>query len=179
MDSHVSPHPPRTNPSGRPSRYPFDIAVAQQPVFHALLQARDQHGGGTPAMVDGDGRVLSYDEVVRASFALGHALKRGTHRGESVGVLLPTGAGAAIAFFALSAYGRVPTMLNFTAGEAGLKSALRTARVHRVLTARRFIELAKLDDLAAALSKDCELVYLEDVRAKLSLRDKLAALTGS
>ena len=52
---------------------------------------------------------------------LGHALKRGTRREEKVGVLLPTGVGAAIAFFALSAYGRVPTMLNFTSGDAELE----------------------------------------------------------
>jgi len=119
---------PRTNPSGRPSRIPFDIAAAQKPLFHALLEARDIFGGGTFALVDGDGRVLTYDEILRASFVLGDALKKGTRAGEHVGVMLPTGAGAAIAVFALSAYGRVPTMLNFTAGETGLKSALKTPR---------------------------------------------------
>ena len=161
--------------AGRP---PFDSKTAQQPIFHALLRARAIHGGGTAALVDGDGRVLSYDQIIRASFALGNALKRGTRAQESVGVMLPTGVGAALAIFALTAYGRVPTMLNFTAGEAGLKSALKTAQVRRIVTARRFIELAKLDALAAALSEECELVYLEDVRAKLSLRDKLAAAAG-
>ena len=169
----------RNNPSGRPSRVAFDLKAAEQPLFHALLQARETFGGATPILVDGDDRVLTYDEIIRASFALGHAVTRGTKAGENVGVLLPTGAGAAIAFFALSAYGRVPTMLNFTAGEAGLKSALRTAQVRRVLTARRFIALAKLDELAAALSGICELVYLEDVRAGLGFRDKLAAVSGT
>jgi acyl-[acyl-carrier-protein]-phospholipid O-acyltransferase/long-chain-fatty-acid--[acyl-carrier-protein] ligase len=169
----------KTNPSGRPIRVPFDVKAAHEPLFHALLAARDAYGGGTPAIVDGDGRVLSYDEIIRASFALGHALKQGTRAHESVGVLLPTGAGAAIAVFALTAYGRVPTMLNFTAGEAGLKSALKTAQVRRIVTARRFIDLAKLEALAEALSAQCELVYLEDVRARLSLRDKLAAVAGS
>jgi acyl-[acyl-carrier-protein]-phospholipid O-acyltransferase/long-chain-fatty-acid--[acyl-carrier-protein] ligase len=162
-----------------PVRIPFDMAATRQPVFHALVAARNQFGGATPAIVDGDGRVLTYDEILRASFALGHALKRGTKAGENVGVLLPTGAGAAIAFFALSAFGRVPTFLNFTSGEAGLKSAIRTAKVKRIVTARRFIELGKIEPLASALGDICELVYLEDVRAKLSLRDRLAALTGS
>jgi acyl-[acyl-carrier-protein]-phospholipid O-acyltransferase/long-chain-fatty-acid--[acyl-carrier-protein] ligase len=63
----------------------FDIKTAQQPIFHALLRARLLHGGGTPALVDGDGRVLTYDDIIRASFALGNALKRGTRAGESVG----------------------------------------------------------------------------------------------
>jgi acyl-[acyl-carrier-protein]-phospholipid O-acyltransferase/long-chain-fatty-acid--[acyl-carrier-protein] ligase len=92
--------------------------------------------------------------------------------------MLPTGMGAAIAFFALSAYGLVPAMLNFTAGEAGLKSALRTAKVKRIVTAHRFIELGKFEKLESALGGLCELIYLEDVRAKLSFGNKLAALTG-
>jgi acyl-[acyl-carrier-protein]-phospholipid O-acyltransferase/long-chain-fatty-acid--[acyl-carrier-protein] ligase len=56
--------------------------------------------------------------------------------------MLPTGAAAALTFFALSAYGRVPTMLNFTSGLASLKSALRTAQVKRVITAHRLVEKA-------------------------------------
>lgn len=161
-----------------PSRIAFDIKQAQKPIFHALLEARDHHGGATPALVDGDGRTLTYNEFIRASFALGDALKKGTRAGEHVGVMLPTGVGAAIAFFALSAYGRVPTMLNFTAGEASLKSALATAGVKHIVTARRFIELGKFEVLEAALGKACKMLYLEDVRAGLSLGNKLAAITG-
>src|SRR3984957_11081557 len=116
----------KTPAPGRSKRITFDIKNARKPVFHALLEARDAFGGATDALVDGDGRVLTYDEIIRASFVLGDALKKGTKAGENVGVMLPTGAGAGIAFFALSAYGRVPTMLNFTSGEAGVKSALKT-----------------------------------------------------
>src|SRR5579872_2995360 len=169
----------RTNPSGRPTRIPFDLKTVRGSVFQALLDARAEFGGKTPAIVDGDGRVLTYDEIVRACFALGHALKRGTRRDEKVGVLLPTGVGAAIAFLALSAFGRVPTMLNFTSGRGDLQSAIRTAEVKRVVTAHRFIELGKLEEVAATIGEVAELVYLEDVRAKLSLSDKLTALAGS
>jgi acyl-[acyl-carrier-protein]-phospholipid O-acyltransferase/long-chain-fatty-acid--[acyl-carrier-protein] ligase len=162
----------------RPTRIPFDIATAEKPVFHALLEARDIFGGSKDALVDGDGRVLTYDDLLRASFVLGDALKKGTRTDEHVGVMLPTGAGAAIAFLALSAYGLVPTMINFTSGEAGIKSALRTAKVRRIVTAHRFIELGKFEDLEKSLSHAAELVYLEDVRAGLSLGNKLAAITG-
>ncbi|MBN9553364.1 MAG: AMP-binding protein, partial [Alphaproteobacteria bacterium] len=168
----------RTNPSGRPTRQPFDPARVRGTIFQAFLDARAEFGGKTPALVDVDGRVLSYNDLARASFALGHALKRGTAREEKIGVLLPTGAGAAIAFLALSAFGRVPTMLNFTSGPADLQSAIRTAQVRRVVTARRFIELGKLDAIAAAIGQVAELIFLEDVRAKISLSDKLTALAG-
>ena len=69
MDSVV-----RTNPSGRPTRIPFDPRAVHGSVFQALLDARSEFGGGTPILVDGDGRVLTYDEMVRASFA--HAAHR-------------------------------------------------------------------------------------------------------
>ncbi len=157
---------------------PFDVLRAQQPVFRALVSARNTFGGAKEVVVDGDERVLTYDEVVRAALALGHALKKGTRPGEAVGIMLPSGAGAVIGFFAVSAYGRVPAMLNFTSGSAGLKSALKTAQVKRIVTAKRFIDLGKLDALVDDLKSDYEFVYLEDVREKLSLADKIAAAVG-
>lgn len=157
---------------------PFDLSGSHKPVFRALVDARNRFGGGTAIFVDGDERVLTYDEIVRAALALGHALKKGTKAGEAVAVMLPSGAGAVISFFAISAYGRVPTMLNFTAGAASLKSALRTAQVKRIVTAHRFVELGKFEDLIAELKDSAEIVYLEDVREKLTLRDKAAAAVG-
>ncbi|HEV2561125.1 MAG TPA: AMP-binding protein [Rhizomicrobium sp.] len=157
---------------------PFDITRAQKPVFEALVDARNSFGGKRPAIVDGDERVLTYDEIIRASLALGHALKRGTRPGETVGIMLPSGAGAVIGFFAVSAFGRVPAMLNFTSGVAGLRSALKTAQIKRIVTAHRFVELGKLDALIADLSKSAEIVYLEDVREKLTFADKAVAAVG-
>ena len=157
----------------------FDINKSHKPVFHALVDARSRFGADTAALVDGDERVLTYEEIVRAALALGHALKRGTKSGESVGIMLPTGAGSVIAFFALSAYGRVPAMLNFTSGVAGLRSALKTAQIKRIVTARRFVELAKAEHIVEAMSKHYDIVYLEDVREKLSLIDKNFAAVGT
>jgi acyl-[acyl-carrier-protein]-phospholipid O-acyltransferase/long-chain-fatty-acid--[acyl-carrier-protein] ligase len=157
---------------------PFDIYQAQKPVFASLAEARSRFGGKQVAMIDGDERVLTYDEIVRAALALGNALRKGTRKGEKVGVMLPAGAGAVIAFFAVSAYGRVPAMLNFTTGAAGLKSALRTAQVKRIVTAHRFIEVGKFEDLVVELSPHAEFVYLEDVRKNLSLADKAKAAVG-
>ncbi|MGZ5939474.1 MAG: AMP-binding protein [Rhizomicrobium sp.] len=158
---------------------PFDISRSEQPVFRALIDARSRYGADRAALVDGDERVLTYKDIVRAALALGHALKRGTKAGESVGIMLPTGAGSVIAFFAVSAYGRVPAMLNFTSGAAGLRSALKTAKVRRIVTAHRFVELGKLDGLIADLSKTYQIIYLEDVREKLSLFDKMFAAVGT
>lgn len=161
-----------------PSLKPYDPRASRRSLFQALLEARHSHGGKTRALVDLDDRVLDYDTIVKGAFALGHALKRGTTAKECVGVLLPTGAAAAVTFFGITAYGRVPTMLNFTSGTANLLSALKTAKVKRVITARRFVGVAKLEDVVAELARHADVIYLEDVRANLSLLDKAAAAAG-
>lgn len=147
-------------------------------MFQALIDARERFGGSRTALVDHEDKSLSYDEIVRAALALGHALKKGTSRGESVGVMLPTSLASILSFFAVSAFGRVPTMMNFTSGTQGMLSATRTAVVKRIITARKFIEAAKLEGLAEEMSKVAHLVYLEDVRSKLSILDKAAAGIG-
>jgi NhaP-type Na+/H+ or K+/H+ antiporter len=65
----------------------------------------------TRIVTDGDERTLTYEEIVRAALALGHALKSGTKRGEVVGVLLPTGIGSVIAVLALTLLRLIPVAL--------------------------------------------------------------------
>ena len=155
----------------KPSRTRTDL-------LNALYRAKKEFGGDKIAIIDGDERELSYNEIIRASFALGSALRKGTKPGESVGIMLPTGAGAVIAFFALSAFNRIPAMLNFTAGSKNLKAAMQAGKVKRIITAHRFVELGELGPLVSELSKDAEIVYLEDVRENLSLGDKVAGALG-
>jgi acyl-[acyl-carrier-protein]-phospholipid O-acyltransferase/long-chain-fatty-acid--[acyl-carrier-protein] ligase len=157
---------------------PFDISTACKPVFRAFAAARSRFGGSRVCVFDVDDSPRTYDEIMRGALALGHALKGGTKKGECVGVMLPTGAGAIATFLALTAYGRVPAMLNFTAGASAIKSAIRTAKVKKIATARRLVSNAGLESLVAELSRVAEIVYLEDVRESLSLLDKLAAAIG-
>jgi len=162
-----------------PDKAPYTPARSRRTLFAALDDARREFGKARPIVVDGDERTLTYEEIVRAALALGHALKSGTKRGEAIGILLPTGIGSVIAFYALSAYGRVPAMINFTAGEQGIIAALTMAKVKRVVTAHRFIEVGKFEALEAWLKPFVELIYLEDVRAKLSAFNKATAVLGS
>ncbi|MFC7290526.1 AMP-binding protein [Hirschia litorea] len=156
----------------------FDVAKAQKNVFGALLEARKKSGGKTIALEDADGRKLSYDDLVRASFALGSALTKNTDTEEAIGVMLPTSAGALISFFAVNAFGRVPAMLNFTAGLSNIQSACKAAGIKKIVTATQFIEKANLGDLRDSLNKDVEFLYLEDVRENLSLTDKIYGGAG-
>ncbi|HVY89487.1 MAG TPA: AMP-binding protein, partial [Hyphomonadaceae bacterium] len=159
-------------------RSAYDPRNAEIGVFPALLAARKEYGGRKLAIHDADDRKLTYDDIVRACFALGHALKKGSKRGEVMGVMLPTGAGAIITFFAINAYGRVPAMLNFTAGARNLRAAMAAAKIKRIVTARAFIEKAELGPLVRELEAEADFIYLEDVRNALNARDKAAGALG-
>src|ERR1700679_1011911 len=97
---------------------PFDTSSTGRSVFRAFADARARFGGKRVCVVDVDDGKRTFDDILRGALALGHALKAGTKKGECVGVMLPTGAGVIATFLAVSAYGRVPAMLNFTSGPA-------------------------------------------------------------
>jgi acyl-[acyl-carrier-protein]-phospholipid O-acyltransferase/long-chain-fatty-acid--[acyl-carrier-protein] ligase len=158
----------------------FNAQDGQKAIFDALLDARDKYGAKKLILEDQDRNPLSYTDLVRASFALGRKIAAMTKPGEHVGVLLPSGSGAVVTFFALHAFGRVPTMLNFTAGLRNLRAACELAGVKRVLTAHKFIELGKLHDIVDALEAKATITYLEDVRGTIGIADKLfAAVAGA
>ncbi|HBK92239.1 MAG TPA: 2-acylglycerophosphoethanolamine acyltransferase, partial [Parvularcula sp.] len=148
---------------------------AKKSIFHALLAASKKKGAASVAVIDGDGRELTYAEIIRASFAIGGPLARATQAGEKVGVMMPTGAGAVIALMAAFAQGRTPAMFNFTAGARNLRAAARAAEVKKVVTARKFIEIAKLESLIAELEPDVDFLYLEDMKEALTPLDKARA----
>ncbi|MEI9963839.1 MAG: AMP-binding protein [Caulobacteraceae bacterium] len=158
----------------------FNPAAGRRTLFDALIEARERHGGKTPIIEDQDRRQLSYTDVIRAAFALGRKITAMTGAREHVGVLLPTSLGGVATFFALQATGRVPVMLNFSAGARNVRSACAQAGVRRVLTSRRFVAQGRLEDLIAEIAEVAAVTWLEDVRREIGPADKAyAALAGA
>lgn len=151
---------------------------SRRAIFQAYLENARRQKSDKVAITDGDGRKLSFKDITRGAFALGGALGRLTQKNERVGILLPTSAGAVIALFALQSRGRVPAMLNFTAGSKNLLAACKAAEVKQIVTAHKFIEIAGLEKLIAELSQAVDIVYLEDVREQIKPRDKALAIAG-
>ena len=145
----------------------------QRTLFEALLDTRRRQGGAFQIIDGADGKALSFDQLVLAGMVIGRPLARKARQGEKVGVLLPNVSGVAVTFFALAAFGRVPAMLNFSAGVRNLVAAAVTADLKVIVTARAFIEQAGLQQAVEALSRHSEIVYLEDMREGLSRMDKL------
>jgi acyl-[acyl-carrier-protein]-phospholipid O-acyltransferase/long-chain-fatty-acid--[acyl-carrier-protein] ligase len=156
----------------------FDPRQTQISLFDALIKASKTFGASKPILEDQERTPLTYTGLIRASFALGGKIASFTAKSERVGILLPSSSGMVVTFFALHSIGRVPTMLNFTAGLRNLKAACKLAGIKTVLTSHRFIEQGKLHDIIDVLDDLTKVVYLEDVRAKVGAVDKVRALAA-
>ena len=145
----------------------------------ALLAARAKAGGKAEAAEDPERAPLTFDRLVLGALVLGRALSGFAPRGGRVGLLLPNVNGMLVSLFGLWFEGRVPVMLNFTAGLRNLKSACRTAELTTIITSRRFVDTAKLDEVVSGLSETCQIVYLEDVRKGIGTKEKVIGLVRS
>ncbi len=153
----------------------FAAREGDKAVFDALIEARDRFGD-KEILEDQDRKPLTYTGLIRAAFVLGRKIAAMTEPGERVGVLLPSSAGVCVTFYSLHAFGRTPVMLNFTSGARNVKAAIKAAGVNKVLSAKRFVDQAKLEDLTDAIETVAEVVWLDDVRKTIGLGDKVFGL---
>jgi acyl-[acyl-carrier-protein]-phospholipid O-acyltransferase/long-chain-fatty-acid--[acyl-carrier-protein] ligase len=145
-------------------------------LFAALVAAARRFGGIPGQWEDQKPGSYAYRDLVKMTLALGRLGCKVSAPGEHVGVLMPNLAATPCLTIGLSAFGRVPCLLNYTAGVDAMQSACRTACIDTVLTSRLFLAKAGLEEQAAAL-RDVRLLYLEDLRARFGLLDKLWLMT--
>jgi acyl-[acyl-carrier-protein]-phospholipid O-acyltransferase / long-chain-fatty-acid--[acyl-carrier-protein] ligase len=98
--------------------------------------------------------------------------------GRRVGVLLPNVNGLAVTLLALWRLRQVPAILNFSSGMPVMRSCLGLACIQEVVTARAFVEKAKLD-LTPLEENGIRILYLEDVRASIGTLAKMGAAVVS
>jgi acyl-[acyl-carrier-protein]-phospholipid O-acyltransferase/long-chain-fatty-acid--[acyl-carrier-protein] ligase len=126
--------------------------------------------GNRVKVVDTTGIKLSGSELLLRTLALKRIIEREAIKPEEehVGVLLPPTVPAVVTNMALTLSRRVAVNLNYTVSESIINRCIEIAEIKHVLTSRKVME--KL-----GYKLDCELVYLEDLREKAILADKLAA----
>ncbi|MCX7112378.1 MAG: bifunctional acyl-ACP--phospholipid O-acyltransferase/long-chain-fatty-acid--ACP ligase [Proteobacteria bacterium] len=142
-----------------------------QTLFSAFVDAGSVYGWGRAMMEDIQGGEKSYRDLLKMSLALGRLSARHTAPGENVGVLLPNLATTFGLLFGLSAQGRIPALLNYSAGADALSAACVAACVKTVFTSRAFLEKAKLGWIPQALP-DVRIIFLEDLKTGLRWQDK-------
>ena len=157
----------------------FETSNYQKTLMHAVIDAAGTHGWSRVVIEDMKRQPLSYRSLIMRSFILGKALSDITQEREAIGVLLPNANANIVSVLALHAYGRIPAMLNFSAGVSGVISACETATLKTVITSRQFIEVANLGPLVEELEKHVALHYLEDQAGKIGIKEKLEGLWQS
>ena len=89
-----------------------------------------------------------------------------------VGVLLPPSVGGVVTNVALALDRRTAVNLNYTVTASVMNQCIKLADIQSVITSRRFMK--KLD-----FDLDAEVVYLEDLKDKPTLVDKIVAATAT
>ena len=118
----------------------------------------------------------SYKDIIIKSFVIGKYFKRRTLPEEHVALLLPNSIATICTFFGLSAYERIPVMLNFSVGAKNIASMCKTAEVKKVITSMTFIKMGKFENVIDVLKNNgIEIFYLEKLAKEISLFSKINA----
>ena len=154
------------NPPGHPRARPRGVGVPQgRP---PAAPPRVHQAGANASVPPGPGRCspaagLRHRGTRRLRSPWRARCGRSWEGQEHVGILLPTGVGAALVNLAATLSGRATVNLNFTAGRAAMGSAATQAGLRTVVTSRVFLEKAKIE-----LPEGVEPIWIEEVRGTRS-----------
>ena len=112
---------------------------------------------------DSSGRDMTGGKTLAGSLILRHLLQRDVVKPDEkmIGILLPPSAGGVLANLAVSLLPRIAVNLNYTLSNEDVNFCIHEAGIKHVLTSKRFLEKRPFD-------LDCEVVYLEDILAKVT-----------
>lgn len=172
-----------TDPDGRPIER--DRKIAQWPkevgrkdpipplgetIPEALfLMARRMGNNG--CCIDRMSGLVSYRRLLLGAFLLAKKIQK--REGEYVAILLPAAIGSYVAILATLLAGKIPVMLNWTAGVRSLDHAMGVTGFSTVLTSGKFLDNLEDGDLGKVEELFC---LLEDLKKEITFWDKLRAL---
>jgi acyl-[acyl-carrier-protein]-phospholipid O-acyltransferase / long-chain-fatty-acid--[acyl-carrier-protein] ligase len=155
----------------------FRTTSTDRTVIEAIIDAAKIHGPGRTAIEDPLSGPVSYRKLLAGANVLGRKLSALAAVGAPIGVMMPNATGTAVTILGVISAGRVPAMINFTAGSSNILAACKAAGIGVIVTSRVFVSKGRLDDLIAQLEPAVRLVYLEDIR--VGLLQKVQGLFGA
>lgn len=154
----------------------FKTSQSDDTILEQIIKQGKAHGMGKIAVQDPVTGSLSYGKLLTGASILGRKFLAMFPNEQTIGVMLPNANGAAATLLGVMSAGKLPAMINFTAGVANILAACTAAEVKTILTSRAFITQAKLDTLVDELTKSVRIVYLDDVRETVTTLDKIKGL---
>jgi acyl-[acyl-carrier-protein]-phospholipid O-acyltransferase/long-chain-fatty-acid--[acyl-carrier-protein] ligase len=145
-----------------------------------LFIRRCREKGARIKVADSSGVKLSGSDLLLRTLALKRIIDREVLQArykpiedeKHVGVLLPPTVPAVVVNMALTLSRRVAVNLNYTVSESIINRCIEQAQIKHVLTSRKVME--KL-----GMNLNAQVVYLEDLKDKATLGDKIVAFTQS
>lgn len=117
---------------------------------------------------------LTYKRLVLGAKLLGDVLKKLLVASEQgrVGFLMPGVNGSVVTLLSLWSLGKVPTLLNFSAGIKTNCDCVKLAKLKQIITSRSFVKQINFD-VEKMKEIGVELLYLEDIGSEIPVWKKL------
>ncbi|NCC59898.1 MAG: AMP-dependent synthetase [Verrucomicrobiae bacterium] len=117
---------------------------------------------------------LTYKRLVLGAKLLGDVLKKRLVTSEQgrVGFMMPGVNGTVVTMLSLWSLGKVPTLLNFSAGIKTTCDCVKLAKLKQIITSRGFVKQINFD-VDKMKEIGVELLYLEDIGSEIPLWKKL------
>ncbi|ARU93113.1 bifunctional acyl-ACP--phospholipid O-acyltransferase/long-chain-fatty-acid--ACP ligase [Tatumella citrea] len=144
----------------------------RQTLFDAYLSAAKRYGWRRACIEDVQFSPDSYRGLLKKILGVARLLDKYCPPTATPGLLLPNTSITPAVILGAILRGRVPAMLNYSAGVKGLQVAVTAAKITTIFTSRQFLDKGKLWYLTEGIT-GVNWVYLEDLKPALQLRDKL------
>jgi len=155
-------------------------AIVEETLFDSLIDASKLVGRKKKIIEDMNRKPIDYGQLLTASFVLGKKFAKQNKQGSYVGFMLPNSVAAIATFFGFQAFNIVPCMLNFSTGIKNMLSCCKAANIKKVYTSREFIARIDFGEVIKAMEQEgITIVYLEDIKRQITLKDKITGLLAS